>query len=55
MPRRVPSPRRGGSRQPKGVSWFLPGRMTGLPPEFYTLKTLQWLALNAPPGIEAQS
>jgi hypothetical protein len=26
------------------------GRMTGLPPEFYTLKTPQWLALNAPPG-----
>jgi hypothetical protein len=24
--------------------------MTGLPPEFYTLKTPQWLALNAAPG-----
>ncbi len=34
-----------GSR--RGLPGFVPGLMTGLPPEFYTLKTPQWLALNA--------
>ena len=34
-----------GSR--RGLPGFVPGRMTGLPPEFYTLKTPQWLRLNA--------
>ena len=37
----------GGSRQPAGLPGFVPGLMTGLPPEPYTLKTPQWLRLNA--------